>query len=483
LFSGEDVAKPSLQSLKKAPTGIAGLDEITRGGLPAGRPTLVCGTAGCGKSIFGLEFLFRGATQFGEPGVLVSFEERPEDIAVNVASLGFDVKNLIKTKKLIIDQIKIDRNNIEETGDYNLDGLFIRLGHAIDSIGARRVVLDTIENLFSALSNQAVLRSELRRLFEWLKERNVTAVITGERGDGALTRHGLEEYVSDCVILLDHRIVDQTSTRRLRIVKYRGSTHGMNEYPFLIDDTGFSVIPITSMGLNHTVSRERVSTGMAKLDEMLGGKGLYRGSSVLVSGTPGTGKSTVSARVADAACARGERCLYFAFEESADQIQRNMRSVGVDLSRWIKRGLLKIVASRPTTVGLEMHLAIMHKTIGEFRPRFVVVDPINNLITTGSETELRSMLTRLVDFLKSEGITAVLTSLTVEGRAEQTDVGLSSLMDTWILLRNIETRGVRNRGVYVLKSRGMPHSNEIRKLIISARGIDIVPFEGASHAN
>ena len=464
------------RSLPKSPTGIPGLDELTGGGLPKGRPTLVCGSAGCGKSMLGVEFLVRGATQYNEPGVLMTFEELPDDVITNARSLGFDLDSLIAKKKLFLDYVRVERNEIQETGEYDLEGIFVRLNYAIEAVGAKRVVLDTIETLFTGLSNAAILRAELRRLFSWLKEKGVTAIITGEKGDGTLTRNGLEEYVSDCVIMLDHRVVDQVSTRRLRVVKYRGSTHGTNEYPFLIGETGFSVLPISSLGLSHDVTSERISTGVPRLDSMVGGKGYYRGSSVLVSGTAGTGKSSLAAYFVDAASRRGERSLYFAFEESPQQIIRNMRSIALNLEPWVKKGLLQFHASRPTLYGLETHLAVMHNQIQEFKPRVVVIDPISNLINTGSITEVRAMLLRLVDYLKSQKITAMFTSLSTPGSnsLEETEVGVSSIMDTWLLLRDIELGGERNRGIYVLKSRGTAHSNQIREFVITKKGIGIL---------
>jgi circadian clock protein KaiC len=463
----------AIEGIVKAPTGISGLDEITHGGLPAGRPTLVCGSAGCGKTLLGVEFLVRGAVEFGEPGLFVSFEEAADELAKNVASLGFDLKELERKGLLIVDQVKVERTEIEETGEYDLEGLFVRLGYSIDTIGAKRVVLDTIESLFSGLQNTAILRAELRRLFHWLKDKGVTTVITGERGDGQLTRQGLEEYVSDCVILLDHRITQQISTRRLRIVKYRGSTHGTNEYPFLIDEEGFSVLPITSMGLTHGVSSERVNAGVERLNAMLGG-GFYRGSSVLVSGTSGSGKSSLAAHFAGASAAAGEKCLYFAFEESQAQITRNMGSIGLDLQKQVDSGNLIFFNSRPSLYGLEMHLAVMHKEIKRHKPKAVVVDPISNLIDAGTADEAGSMLVRLIDFLKEQAITAVFTSLNHGGSAlETTDVGISSLMDTWILLRDTERAGERNRLIYVLKSRGMSHSNQVREFLITSGGIEL----------
>ena len=463
-------------ALAKSPTGIDGFDEITSGGLPARRPTLVCGSAGCGKTLFAMEFLIHGAMQYKEPGVFLAFEETGADLAQNVASLGFDVNDLIAKKKLVVDHVHIERSEIEETGEYDLDGLFVRLAYAIDSVGAKRVVLDTLEALFSSLPNEGILRAELRRLFHWLKDKGVTAVITAERGDGTLTRHGLEEYVSDCVILLDHRVTEQMSTRRLRVVKYRGSSHGTNEYPFLIDEDGISVIPITSLGLDHKASRDRVSTGVPKLDSMLGGKGIFRGSSVLISGTAGTGKSSMAAHFAFASCERGERCIYFAFEESAAQVIRNMRSIGINLRPSVDKGLLRFFASRPTAYGLEMHVAKMQKLIQEFEPRSVVIDPLTNLMSIGTSNEVQAALLRLIDLLKHRQITGFFTSLTQDGKAlESTDVGVSSIMDTWLLLRDIESNGERNRGLYILKSRGMAHSNQIREFRLTNHGVELIP--------
>jgi circadian clock protein KaiC len=464
-----------LTLLEKVPTGINGFDEITGGGLPGGRPTLVCGSAGCGKSLFGLEFLIRGATQHGEPGVLLTFEESAEDIRKNVASLGFDIDVLVAKKKLILDFVRIERGEIEEHGEYDLEGLFIRLAHSIAVVGAKRVVLDTIESLFAGLSNEAILRSELRRLFGWLKERGMTTVITGERAGDQFTRQGLEEFISDCVILLDHRVVGQISTRRLRVVKYRGSTHGTNEYPFLIDENGISILPITSSGLEYEVSAERVSTGIRGLDEMLGGLGYYRGSTVLLSGTAGTGKTSVAAHLAQATCARGERCLFFSFEESASQILRNMRTVGIDLQPFVRKELLFIHSARPTVSGLEMHLVRMHKLIGQFQPAVVIVDPVSNLQTGGTSEEASTLFIRLVDFLRKNSILGFLVSLTTgRGGLEMTGEAISSMVDTWLLLRDIESNGERNKVLYVLKSRGMDHSNQLREFHITSKGVKLV---------
>jgi len=461
--------------LPKSPTGIRGLDDITGGGLPAGRPTLVCGSAGCGKTLLAMEFLVHGALDYGEPGVFMAFEETSGDLARNVASLGFDLPALIAGKKLAVDHVAIERSEIEETGEYDLEGLFIRLGHAIDSIGAKRVALDTVESLFSGLPNQAILRAELRRLFRFLRDRGVTAVITGERGEGTLTRYGIEEYVSDCVVVLDHRVSEQQSTRRLRVAKYRGSTHGTNEYPFLIDEQGISVLPVSSLGLNHEALKERIPTGIARLDTMLGGQGYFRGSSVLISGTAGSGKTSMAAHLADAACRRGERCLAFLFEESPSQLMRNMRSIGLDLQPWVKKGLLRFHAARPSLHGLEMHLAVTLKAINEFQPAVVIVDPISSFTAGGRPFEVKTMLIRLVDFLKVKGITTMMVNLTSGGGAlEQTNAEISSLIDTWLLLRDIELSGERNRGLYILKSRGMAHSNQIREFKLTDHGVELL---------
>ncbi|HUG13296.1 MAG TPA: circadian clock protein KaiC [Opitutaceae bacterium] len=470
-------AKPTAPAeiLPKCPTGIQGLDEITGGGLPRGRPTLVCGGAGCGKTLFAMEFLARGASQFRENGVFMSFEETEAELKANVASLGFDLTRLVQRKKILIDHVHIERSEITETGEYDLEGLFVRLNYAIDSIGAKRVVLDTLEALFAGLPNEAILRAELRRLFRWLKDKGVTAVITAERGRAHLTRHGLEEYVSDCVILLDHRVNDQIATRHLRVVKYRGALHGTNEFPFLIGAEGLSVLPITSLGLNHRVSKGRISTGIPRMDAMLGGKGFFRGSSILLTGTPGTGKTSIASHFAEAAAQRGERVLFFSFEESPNQMIRNMRSIGLRLEPLVSRGLLKFHAARPTLCGLEMHLATMFREIALLKPAVVVVDPITSLLSAGTDAETKGMVTRLVDFLKGTQITSFFTSLTHGGHAlQQSEIAMSSLMDSWLLLQDIEGNGERNRVLYVLKARGMAHSNQVREFLISNRGIDLV---------
>ncbi|MEX6505945.1 circadian clock protein KaiC [Jiella sp. M17.18] len=465
--------------ISKSRTGIEGFDELTLGGVPTGRPTLVCGSAGCGKTLFGSTFLVNGIRQEGEPGIFVSFEERPSDIAANVASLGFAVDDMVADGKLLIEHIAIDASEVAEIGDYDLEGLFLRLELAIDEIGAKRIVLDTIESLFSAFSNPAILRAEIRRLFDWLKDKGLTAVITGERGDGTLTRQGLEEYVSDCVILLDHRVHNQVSTRRLRIVKYRGTAHGTNEYPFLIDEDGFSVLPVSALGLDHRVSQERIASGVADLDGMLSGGGFYRGSSILLSGVAGAGKSSLAACFADAACQAGERALYLSFEESEQQTVRNMRSIGIDLQRWVDAGALKHIAARPTFYSLEMHLAVMLREVTRFSPTLVVLDPISAFVGSGDPMEVQAMLLRIVDFLKAKGITGVFTHLAHVSDALETEAGLSSLMDAWILLLNRETNGEFNRELYLLKARGISHSNQVREFVMTSGGIRLIePYIG-----
>jgi circadian clock protein KaiC len=478
--AGEKI-KPSSTSLsdkflKKSLTGITGLDEITFGGLPSGRPTIVCGGPGCGKTLLALEFLVNGVLKYNEPGVFMAFEEKAEDLAINVASLGVDLDKMQRNKKIKVDYVHVDKSEIEETGEYDLSGLFVRLNYAIESIGAKRVVLDTIENLFSGLSNEGILRSEIRRLFQWLKDKNVTTLITGEKGEKTLTRQGLEEYVSDCVILLDHRLQNQISTRLLRVIKYRGTVHGTNEYPFLIDKEGISVLPITSLELNNSVSKEKISSGVATLDEMLDeGRGFFRGSSILISGTAGTGKTSIGASFAHATCLRKEKCLFFAFEESPAQIIRNMASIGMNLQEHIDNGLLRFHSSRPTLYGLEMHLVDFHKKIEQYNPRVVILDPITNLVTIGSVSEVKSMLIRLIDYLQKKQITVMFTALTfTHSVSEQTDEGVSSLVDTWITVRDLETNGERNRGLFIMKSRGMKHSNQVREFTITAKGLKLV---------
>jgi circadian clock protein KaiC len=479
--NGPKAVSPSAL-LPKCPTGIQGLDEITGGGLPRGRPTLVCGGAGCGKTLLAAEFLVRGAVLFGEPGVFLTFEETEAELRANVASLGFDLAGLVRRKKIALDYVHMEPSEVQESGEYDLEGLFVRLNLAIDSIGAKRVVLDTLEALFAGLRNESILRAELRRLFRWLKEKGVTAVITAERGRERLTRHGLEEYVSDCVILLDHRVNDQIATRHLRVVKYRGALHGTNEFPFLIGEQGISVLPITSLGLNHKISSERIATGIPRLDAMLGGRGFFRGSSILLTGTPGTGKTIVAANFAHAACRRGERTLFFSFEESPDQIIRNMHYIGLRLRPLVKRGLLRFHAARPSLYGLEMHLATMFKEIAGFQPQVVIIDPITSLMDVGTAHECRGMVTRLVDYLKGRQVTTLFTSLTQVGHAlQQSEASMSSLMDSWLLLQDFEGNGERNRVLYVLKARGMAHSNQIREFLISGHGIELVDaYIGAS---
>jgi circadian clock protein KaiC len=467
------------RALEHCPTGIEGLDAITSGGLPRGRTTLVAGTAGSGKTVLATEFLVRGA-EMGEPGVFLAFEETADELATNVASLGWDLGQLCADGQLVVDHVKVEREHILQTGDFDLEALFIRLGYAIDSIGAKRVVLDTLEVLFSALDDTAVLRSELRRLFTWLKDKGVTAIVTAERGEGSITRHGLEEYVSDCVISLDHRVVDQIAIRRLRVVKLRGATHGTNEYPFLIDaDGGISVVPITSFDLAHEASTEVVPTGVPPLDEMLGRGGWFRGSTTMISGDAGTGKSILAAHFANAACERGDRCLFLAFEESPDQIVRNMSSVGLKLGRWVKKGNLRIHASRATQAGLESHLIALYQQVRDFDPDVVVLDPITDFTVMGTSVDVKAMLMRIVDHLKRRQVTALFTGLHRGDEAE--DVTISSLIDNWVQLRNLEQDGQRDRGLYIRKARGMSHSNQIREFVIHDRGVrllDIVSGPG-----
>lgn len=469
--------------LTKSPTGIEGLDEITGGGLPTGRPTLISGGPGSGKTLLGISFLVNGAVQFGEPGVLMSFEENASELAQDVASLGFDLPRLIAENHLVVDYVHVERSEIEESGEYDLEGLFVRLDHAVRSIGAKRVLLDTIESLFGGLQNESILRAELRRLFRWMRERALTVVITGERGERTLTRHGLEEYVTDAVIQLDHRVHDQISTRRIRVVKYRGSQHGTNEYPFLIDDSGLSVLPVTSLTLQHGASSERVSSGLPRLDEMLDGRGYYRGSTVLLSGSAGTGKTTLAAHFAAAVCSGGQRCLYFLFEESPAQMIRNMQSAGMDLGACVDAGRLKFHADRPSRFGLETHLVAMHRLVEQFRPDVVVIDPITNLLSVGTQTDVRAMLTRVIDFFKMRNITAVFTSLIAAGaEPASTEAMISSLMDTWVLTSTEEVDRSRHRWLYVLKSRGMAHSDEMREFRLTDHGFDIMPTRSARRA-
>jgi len=465
-----------VQEIAKAPTGITGLDDITHGGLPHGRPTLVSGGPGSGKTLLGISFLVEGAQRFHEPGVLLTFEENADELAEDVRSLGYDLNKLCEEKKLLVDYIHVDRSEIEETGEYDLEGLFVRLDHAIKQIGARRVMLDTIETLFGGLKDSGILRAELRRLFRWLRDRKMTTIVTAERGEQLFTRQGLEEYITDAVIALDHRVHEQVSTRRIRVVKYRGSTHGTNEYPFLIDRDGITVLPVTSLLLEHEAPSERVSTGLPALDAMLGDKGFYRASTVLMSGTAGTGKTTMSAHFVDAACARGEKCLYFLFEESPQQMLRNMASAGIDLKRWVDKGLLQFHADRPSRYGLETHLISMHHSVEVFEPDVVVVDPVTNLLAVGTQADVRSMLTRMIDYLKTRGITAMFTSLTTPAQTlEYTEALISSLMDTWILVSIDTFDDVRHRRLYVLKSRGMPHSDQVRPFRFSEHGIELLP--------
>ncbi len=470
----------------KCPTGIKGFDEITEGGLPKNRTTLISGSAGSGKTLLGIDFLINGAINYNEPGIFMSFEETEDELYEDVDSLNLDLQGLVSQKQILIEYVLLDRRDIQEKGDFNLEGLFIRLDHAIDSIGAKRVVLDSIESLFAGLTDAGILRLEIKRLFRWLKEKQVTAIITGEPGQGSYTRHGLEEFISDCVILLDNRVREQIATRRIRVMKYRGSKHGTNEYPFVIDNDGLSVIPITSAGLDQPGTNKRVSTGIPSLDKMFKGSGYTRGSTVLASGTAGTGKTSLAAAFAIECCKRGERCLFLSYEESSGQLIQNMSSIGFHFEPLIKTGLLKIVSTRPSFFGLEMHLLDLYKIIADFKPKSVVIDPLTSLIGQGNPLEIQSMLTRMIDVLKSKGITGFFTSLVSSTAQNDTsgEIGVSSLIDTWIVVRELEEdEGKRRiRGLYIVKSRGMGHSSDVHKLILSDNGIDLVPMDADATA-
>jgi circadian clock protein KaiC len=465
--------------VEHVPTGIDGFDLLTNGGLPRDRTSLVAGGPGCGKTLFGLSFLLNGVAA-GEPGVCITFEESPEDLAANAGSIGYDFAQAVRDGHLEVDHVILERDHVTQTGAYDLDGLLVRLQLAIDTVGAERVLIDTPEVLFAELDDSANLRSELRRLFQWLNARGVTSIVTAEKGEGSLTRHGLEEYVSDCVILLDHRVDQQLATRRLRIVKFRSSSHGMNEYPFLIDEHGFSVVPITSFDLSYASSMSVVSTGVADLDEMLARKGVFEGSTTMVSGRSGTGKTSFSAAFVEAACTRGETALFLAFEESRAQIVRNMSSIGLDLGRWIDAGRLHLEPSRPTQAGLEGHLAVLHRHVEDVQPDVVVLDPITDFQALGSTLEIKAMLMRMVDYLKQRGVTTMFTSLS--SAAEREDPTVSSLIDTWIQLDNESEAGQLERTLFVRKSRGMAHSGAIRSFLLTDDGIRFEPPGGGDGA-
>jgi circadian clock protein KaiC len=476
----------SRDQLQKCPTGIKGFDEITEGGLPKNRTTLFSGSTGTGKTLLGIDFLIHGAAEYKEPGVFISFEETEEELYKDVASLNLDLRGLVSQKKILLEYVLLERRDIQEKGEFNLEGLFIRLEHTIDSIGAKRVVLDSVESLFAGVKDAGILRLEIKRLFRWLKEKRVTTIITGELGEGSYTRHGLEEYISDCIVLLDNRVREQISTRRIRVIKYRGSKHGTNEYPFVIDKGGLSVIPITSAGLNQPGTAKRVSTGIPSLDKMFKGAGYTRGSTVLVSGTAGTGKTSLAAAFAIESCKRGERCLFLSYEESSGQLVQNLSSIGFHFAPLVKKGLLKIVSTRPSFFGLEMHLLEVYKIIADFKPQAVVIDPLTSLIGQGNQLELQSMLTRMIDLLKSDGITAFFTSLVSATAQNDTsgEIGVSSLIDTWIVVRELEENEGRKRirGLYIVKSRGMGHSSDVHKLVLSDNGIDLVPMDADATA-
>jgi len=473
------VTKP--KALEKCPTGIVGLDEVTQGGFPKNRTTLVSGGAGSGKTLLGIDFLIKGATGFKEPGVFMSFEETEDELFKDVASLNLELPELVARKKILIEHVILERKDIQEI-DFNLEGIIVRLEHAIDSIGAKRVVLDSIESLFAGVDDAGILRIEIKRLFRWLKDKKVTAIVTGEPGEDAYTRHGLEEFVSDCIILLDNRVREQIAVRRLRVIKYRGSNHGVNEYPFVIDESGLSVIPITSAGLEQAGTNEKVSTGIPSLDKMFKGKpGYTRGSTVLVSGTAGTGKTSLGAAFAVASCKRGERCLFISYEESAGQLVQNMRSIGIDFAPWIKKGLLKFVSVRPSFFGLEMHLLDVYKLVDGFKPKCVVIDPLTSLTREGDHREITSMITRMIDLLKSRSITTFFTSLVSSSEKNDTsgEIGVSSLIDTWIVVRELEVERKRTRSLFIVKSRGTGHESDVHRMVLTDDGVNLEKFKPA----
>ena len=477
------VAKRNL--LRKCPTGIKGFDEITKGGLPKNRTTLVCGGAGAGKTLLGIDFLINGASHYNEPGVFMSFEESEDELYQDVASINLDLKGLVSKKLILLEHVVLEHRDIQEN-DFNLEGLFVRLEHAIDAIGAKRVVLDSLESPFASITNPGILRLEIKRLFRWLKNKKVTAIVTGEPGKDSYTRHGMEEYISDCIILLDNRVNEEISIRRIRVIKYRGSNHGTNEYPFVIDEDGLSVFPITSAGLDQPGSGKRVSTGIPSFDKMFVGGGYTRGSTVLASGTAGTGKTSLAAAFAVETCRRGERCLFLSYEESAGQLVQNMSSIGILFEPWIKQGLLRVESTRPSFFGLEKHLFDLYKSIAEFKPSAVVIDPLTSLLSEGKQREIQSMITRMIDLFKSKGITGFFTSLVSSAAQNDTsgEIGVSSLIDTWIVVRELEEdEGKRRiRGIYIVKSRGMSHSSDVNKLVLSDDGIHLVPMDAGATA-
>jgi len=486
------VPAPELK-LQKCLTGIKGFDEITQGGIPQDRITLLCGGTGTGKTLLAVDFLIHGATEYNEPGVFMSFEETEDELYQDVASLKLNLHALVAKNKIVLDFVVLERRDIQEAGEFNLEGIFVRLEHAIDSVKAKRVVLDSIESLFAGVTDVGILRLEIKRLFRWLKDKKVTALITGEvqqgTGDGqqrSFTRHGLEEYISDCIILVDNRVREQIATRRIRVIKYRGSNHGVNEYPFVIDSGGLSVIPITSAGLDQPGTSERVSTGIASLDKLFQGGGYTRGSTVLASGTAGTGKTSLAAAFAVETCRRGEKCLFLSYEESPGQLIQNLSSIGLNLEPLVKKGLLKIVSTRPSFFGLEMHLLDLYKLLAEFQPRAVVIDPLTSLLGQGNRLEIQSMLTRMIDALKSKCITGFFTSLVSSTAQNDTsgEIGVSSLIDTWIVVRELEENEGRRRirGLYIVKSRGMGHSSDVHKLVFSSDGLLLVPMDSKATA-
>ncbi|WP_240236172.1 circadian clock protein KaiC [Nocardioides sp. CFH 31398] len=459
--------------LEKAATGIEGFDDITFGGLPRARATIVTGAAGSGKSMFGVEFLAQGARAYGEPGVLLSFEETADELVANAASIGVDLRAMADEGTLVVDSAAGDLDDLVQSGAFDLEGLLLRLAAAIDAVGARRVVLDTVETLFSTLPDETTVRREFARLLRWLKERDLTVVVTAERGQqGRLTRHGIEEYVSDCVVVLDHRVEDEVATRRMRVAKYRGSPHGTNEFPFLISGRGLVVMPLHHDELTE-VSEERVSLGIPELDTMVGG-GVFRGSTIMISGSAGTGKTSIAACAADAACRRGEKALFLSFEEPSGQVVRNMRSIGLDLQHWIDKGLLVVQHMRPAITGLEAHLASLHMILDEHPAEVVVLDAVASLSRGVASYASASAVARDIAMLRLRGATTVLTALAGTHDDPHTDVSASSLVDAWLLVRNVENDGERNRLLMTIKNRGSFHSNQVREFLLTDDGPRLV---------
>ena len=470
----------SITKLPKSLTGIQGLDDITYGGIPQNRPTLLVGSIGTGKTIFAMEYIINGITMFNEPGVFMTFEEQTDELQINVTSMGYNLSKLIADNKIYLEHLHIDHREIQATGKYDIEGLFIRIEMAIEKVKAKRIVLDALDTLFIGLDSQ-ILRSEIKRLFFWLKEKKVTAIITSEVGDIFLTRLGFEEVVADCVIELNNRLNNQISTRRLRIVKYRGSYHSTNEYPFMIDHKGITIFPIISEAPQIIVSNERISSGIKQIDEMLDGRGFYVGSSILVSGSAGTGKSSIAASFIKDVCEKKGTALYCAFEEAPNQIKRNMASIGIFLEPYEKSGNLHFYYSRPTLQTLELHFIAIKKLIKQINPSVVILDPITNLMIENINSDIRTMLTRFVDYLKMEQITVLLTATLTVSSLEliQSNEGISSMVDTCIMIQEKNIIDSRRRTLYIMKSRGICNSKKEVEFIITSEGISIAPLDMA----